>query len=217
MFDRSNMPNKDAMVALWHHKTNITQTMAAKPDTHIVAKLEKEGLAANYWELRGTLLLPTRIRLNTVRALSVRLNERGLGSAWVPCKPDVSGIETETLEKTICAYLNSSMGALTLLGGRSNKSPSYPQFSIDDMRNFPVPNFAAIGGPVVSRLAAAYDQYANAVMLPLPQMNDCPARQGLDMAVIDALELDAEEVGSIRRQLAMEPSVTGKRYAGLGR
>lgn len=68
-----------------------------------------------------------------------------------------------------------------------------------------------------NRLAAAYDRYAAAVMLPLPQMNDCPARQGLDAAVIDALGLDAEEIGSIRRQLAMEPSVTGKRYAGLGR
>lgn len=102
-----------------------------------------------------------------------------------------------------------------MLGGRSNKTPSYPRFSLDDLRKLPVPNFAAIGGPVVSRLAAAYDQYANAVMLPLPQMNDCPARQGLDAAVIDALGLDAEEVGSIRRQLAMEPSVTGKRYAGL--
>ena len=84
------------------------------------------------------------------------------------------------------------------------------------MRNFPVPDFAAIGGSAVSRLAAAYDRYTAAVMLPLPQMNDCPARQGLDAAVIDTLGLDTEEVGSIRRQLAMEPSVTGKRYAGFG-
>ena len=53
--------------------------------------------------------------------------------------------------------------------------------------------------------------------LPLPQMNDCPARRALDAAVVAALGLDAEAVGSIRRQLAMEPSVTGRRYAGLGR
>ena len=216
VFNRSNMPTKDAMVALWHHKTALTQSMAAQPDTDIVAKSEKEGLAASYWEQRGYLMLPTRIRLNTVRVVSVRLSERGLGSAWVPCKASVPGIETEILEKAICVYLNSSIGVLALLGGRSNKTPAYPQFSIDDMRNFSVPDFAAIGGPAVSQLAAAYDQYANAVLLPLPQMNDCPARQGLDAAVVAALGLDAEEVGSIRRQLAREPSVTGKRYAGLG-
>jgi len=217
VFNRSNMPTRDARVALWHHKTELTQSMAARPDTDIVAKEGKEGLAASYWEQRGTLLLPTRIRLNTVRVLSVRLNERGLGSAWVPCKAGVPGIETETLEKAICVYLNSSIGVLAMLGDRSNKTPTYPQFSIDDMRNFPVPDFAAIGGPAVSQLAAAYDQYANGVLLPLPQMNDCPARRGLDAAVVAVLGLDAEEVGSIRRQLAMEPSVTGRRYAGLGR
>ena len=29
------------MVALWDHKTDVTQGMAAKPDTHIIAKPEK--------------------------------------------------------------------------------------------------------------------------------------------------------------------------------
>ena len=71
--------------------------------------------------------------------------------------------------------------------------------------------------PAVAQLAAAYDQYADAVLRPLPQMNNCPVRQGLDAAVVAALGLDAEDVDGIRRQLAMEPSVTGRRYAGFER
>ena len=102
-----------------------------------------------------------------------------------------------------------------MLGDRSNTTPSYPRFSIDDMRKLPVPDFAVIGQEAVTRLAAAYDQYADAVLLPLPQLNNCPDRIALDAAVIAALGLDGELVANIRRQLAMEPSVTGKRYAGF--
>ena len=233
-FDRSLLPGSPTMVALWNHKTDIppserrkpesertpivlTQTMSARPDTYIVPKEGKLTQAQNLWQQRGRLLLPNRLFLQTARVVGVRLDAPGLGSAWVPCHIDDSLGETILCEKALCAYFNSAIGILAMLGGRSNRKPTYPNISINDMRNFPVPNFAAIDGPVVSQLAAAYDRYATAVMLPLPQMNDCPARQGLDAAIIDALGLDAEEVGSIRRQLAMEPSVTGKRYAGLGR
>ena len=42
-----------------------------------------------------------------------------------------------------------------------------------------------------------------------------PVRRALDDAVCDALGLDGERVAAIRRNLTAEPSVTGKRYAGL--
>ena len=216
-FTRSDLPGSEGMTALWEHNTEVTQRMAAQLDSHIIPKAARAHLASNYWQQRSTLLLPSRMRLNTARTLSVRLEFPAVGSSWSPCNFSGPGAERENWEKAICVYLNSSLGALAMLGNRSNRAPSYPRFSIDDMRNFPVPDFAALGGPAVSQLAAAYDQYANAVLLPLPQMNDCPARRALDTAVVAALGLDAEEVGSIRRQLAMEPSVTGRRYAGLGR
>ena len=216
-FTRSNLPGAEGMTALWEHNTEVTQRMAAKSDDHIIPKATRAHLAANYWRQRSNFLLPNRMGLNTVRILSVRLETPAVGSSWSPCNFAGPAQERESWEKALCVYFNSSVGALAMLGNRSNRMPSYPRFSIDDMRNFPVPDFAAIGGMAVSQLAAAYDRYANAVLRPLPQMNDCPARQGLDAAVVAALGLDAEEVGSIRRQLAREPSVTGKRYAGLGR
>ena len=51
-------------------------------------------------------------------------------------------------------------------------------------------------------------------VLPLPQMDADPTRRALDDAVASALGLDGETVAAIRRNLAMEPSVTGRRYAG---
>jgi len=215
IFNRSTMPAYGGMFALWHHKTEVIQSMAAKPDTFVVAKEGKERQARNLWEHRGRMMLVSRSRLNTIRAFSVRLEERALGSLWIPCKLTAPVVSEIADEKAVCVYLNSSMGILALLGNRTNKIPSYPQFSIDDLRKLPIPDFAALGSETVTGLAAAYDQYANAALRPLPQMNNCPVRQGLDAAVVAALGLDAEEVDGIRRQLSMEPSVTGRRYAGF--
>ena len=45
-------------------------------------------------------------------------------------------------------------------------------------------------------------------------MDTDPVRRALDDAVASALGLDGETVAAVRRNLAMEPSVTGRRYAG---
>ena len=189
--------------------------MLAQIDTQLAITPKKEKLAASYWEQRGTFLLPQRMRLNTVRTLGVRLVTPALGGAWTPCKPKFSGEYNEVAEKSLCAYINSSVGILAMLGNRSNKVPSYPRFSLDDLRKLIVPNLAAIGNGAAETLAATYDALAEQALLPLPQMDACPVRQALDAAICNALGLDAERVATIRRNLAAEPSVTGRRYAGL--
>ena len=214
-FTRSTMPDGNGRVALWQHDTAVTKSMAAKPDTHIIAKPPpKTHLAESYWEQRGTLMLPQRMRLNTIRTLCAKLDTPALGSLWVPCRFAVTGPHNEILEKAVCVFLNSSVGVLVLLGDRTNKAPSYPHFSLDDLRKLIVPDFAAIGESVVAKLAAAYDALAERTLLPLPQMDGCPVRRALDDAVCNALGLDIERVETIRRNLAAEPSVTGKRYSG---
>lgn len=214
-FRKSEMPGANGEIALWHHKTSVTQSMLAQWDTQLAVVPAKAKLAESYWKQRGTFLLPQRMRLNTVRTLGVRLETPVLGGAWTPCKLKSSGKSDALAEKSWCAYINSSVGILAMLGNRSNKALSYPQFSLDDLRKLIVPNFAAIGKGAAERLAAAYDALAEQALLPLPQMDACPVRRGLDDAVCAALGVDGERVATIRRNLAAEPSVTGKRYAGL--
>lgn len=188
--------------------------MAAKWDTHIVAKPPKAHLAESYWHQRGTLMLPQRMRHNTVRTLCAKLDTPALGSLWAPCRFNIGQFDSNVLEKALCVYLNSSIGILALLGNRTNKIPSYPHFSLDDLRKLVVPNFNAIGDTVITQLAAAYYAHAEDILLPLPELDADPARRALDDAVVSALGLDRETVAAIRRSLAMEPSVTGRRYAG---
>ena len=205
-FIKSKMPDEHGRMALWQHNTQRTQSMATTADTHIIAKPQKEHLAESYWrDQRSTFLLPHRLYLPTARVATVRLDTPALGSLWTPCRLHVTSDE-----KALCVYFNSSVGILAILGDRTNKKPTYPQFSLDDLRKLVVPDFATIGGAAV--LAAVYDAHAEDTLLPLPQMNDCPVRLALDEAVIATLELDGEMVATIRRSLAMEPSVTGRRY-----
>ena len=212
-FNRSSLPGIEPMSALWYHKTDVTQSMSASTDTYIDPKPGKERQAKSLWERRGTLMLPMRLFLKTTRALSVRLDTPALGSLWTPCKPADMGQPADAVEKALCVYVNSSIGVLALLGDRTNMKPTYPRFSMNDLKKIPVPDFAAIDG-AAARLAKAYDAHAKDAMLPLPSMDDCPTRRALDDAVVEALDLDAETVSAVRRSLAAEPSITGKRYTG---
>ena len=209
MFVRSQVPDQRAMIALWDHKTDYTQTMSAQHDTYISAKPGKAKQANALWEQRGTLLLAARARLNTTRLVSVRLPQRLLGSAWIPCKPFG---KDENTEKAICVYLNSTVGALAILGNRSIRDLSYSQFSMDDLRRIPVPDFTSLGEAKINALASVYDQLCHWVLLPLPQMTEDETRRALDAIVIAALDLDPETVATIRRELSREPSITNRPY-----
>ncbi len=212
-FNRSELPDENAMVALWHHKTDITQSMAARTDTYIVPKTGKEKQAAALWARRGMLMLPTRAFLITTRCLCVRLPEKAVGSAWVPCHIHSNRYEELQQEKALCVFLNSSIGMIAMLGDRSNRKPTYPNFSMDDLNRIHVPDFARLNDSQFGKLTAAYDVFAESVLLPLPRMNQCETRLALDEAVIAALGIDEEIVATIRRELTREPSITGKRYA----
>ena len=215
-FVKSSLPDAEAREALWHHNSEITQSMAAKPDTFITAKPANAHLAEKYWEQRSNLLLPLRLFLPTTRVISPRLNTPVVGSAWSPCRIDTSLLRTVDLEKALSVYLNSSIGILAMLGDRSNRKPTYPNLSIDDLRKLAVVNIRALSADAVTLLAVAYDNYADKTLLALPQMESDPVRRALDDAICVALGLDAEFVSTIRRQLAAEPSVTGKRYSLSG-
>ena len=215
-FSRSTVPNIQGQKALWFHDTAITQSMTAKTDTYISAKGSKKELAEKYWGQRGRLLLPHRMRLNTVRSFAVRLDIPALGSSWTPCNLTEAGPDRENLEKSIAVYLNSSVGILAMLGSRSNRVPSYPRYSLDDLRSISIPDFQVYGPAIVKNLAEIYDKLSKAELKPLPQIETCETRQNLDATVAHELGLDGETVATIRLQLASEPSVRGERYAHTG-
>ena len=211
-FRRASMPDAEGRNALWQHDTAATQTMLGKPDTHIVAVPQYAHRADRYWEQRSRLLMPTHLNLPTIRVTTVRLSTPAVGSLWVPCNVKAGRGSNPDWEKALCVFLNSSIGIMSLLGDRTNKKPTYPNLSLDDLRKLVVPDFANLSEDVVRRLSVTYDALAEETLLPLPQMSLDPVRRDLDSVVCATLRLDIELVARIRSQLAAEPSVTGNRY-----
>ena len=212
-YTRSDVPTSSARRALWFHKTDVTQSMAARTDSRIEPKPEMGNLADKYWSQRSRFLLPHRLWLPLARVAAVIVEQPALGSIWTPCRPHDGEPQTQA---ALCAWLNSSPGLLAILGGRDNRKPSYPQFSLDTLRSIPVPNFPELSDGVRDALAAAYEELKDEVLLPFPQLDEDPVRKRLDAAVTEALRLDPEWVAQVRRALGEEPSVTNRRYGSVG-
>ena len=204
-YTQSDMPTQSGRRALWHHKTDITQSMRAETDVYIEPKESKRHLADSYWEQRSQMLLPHRLWLPLARVAAVMLPERTVGSIWTPCRPNDPDIA-----RALCLYLNSTPGLLSLLGQRDNRKPSYPSFSLDTLRSLLVPNFATLGAAERDLLSSWFDWVQNETLQPFPQMHEDPVRQQIDDAVVKALGLDPEWVATMRRELAREPSVTDR-------
>ncbi len=197
------MPTAQGRRALWHHKTDVTQSMLAETDVYIEPKPARRHLADKYWEQRSDMLLPHRLWLPLARVAAVMLPERAVGSIWTPCRP-----KDPDIAKALCMYLNSTLGILALLGERDNRKPSYPSFSLDTLRSLPVPDFSVLGKAEKELLTVRFDELRDENLLPFPQMREDPARHRIDDAVSEALALETEWLANIRRELAREPSIT---------
>ena len=207
VFTHSEMPTPSGRRALWYHKTDVSRSMRAETDVYIEPKpaVRDRRLAEKYWEQRSRMLLPHRVRLNLTRVAAVMLPEPALGSIWTPCRP-----YNPDIAKSLCLYLNSTPGLLSLLGERDNRVPSYPSFSLDTLRGLPVPNLAALPSAELELLDGWFDWLQNDTLLPFPRMHEDPVRRQIDEAVTQALGLDPEWVATIRREMAREPSVTDR-------
>lgn len=206
-YKRFTLPTQSGRRALWQHDTDMTQSMRAETDAFIEPIASKRRLADKYWKQRSRMLLPAHMRLNTSRVAAVILPGPAVGSLWVPCRP-----QNPAIAEALCLYLNSSVGLLALLGGRGNRIPSYPTFSIKAQRATPVPDFGALNASTVASMAATFAELKQETLQPFPSMNDDPVRKRIDDVVVEALGIDAEWVANIRRALSEEPSITNRRH-----
>lgn len=190
--------------ALWHNDTNATQTMAADPDVYIHPKSAPalKRRADRYWEQRGRLLLPTDPRVQTARVSAVHLRQPVLGSRWVPARPS-DGPHARDLEKAVCAWLNSTLGWITMIGVATPNVLARPELSIDAMRRLPIP---VLDAETLAALSAAFDGHATAQLRPLREAHTDPQRESLDNAVSSALGFAPGVAAGARNEFAVEPS-----------
>ena len=203
-YTRSQMPTLSGRRALWFHKTDVIRSLEVETDVYIEPKKSKGRLADRYWEQKGWVLLPHRLRLNLARVAAVTVPQAALGSIWTPCRP-----YRPEIMQAICFYFNSTVGILSLLGDRDNRIPSYPAFSLDTLRSLRVPDFTALEVSQLNEMWYRFQDIKKETLLPFSRMTEDPVRLEIDCIIGEALELDEGWLESVRAALCREPAITG--------
>lgn len=204
-FDASNSPDKYARFARYDHKTDEVRSLRAKPNKYLIAKPSREEQAENSWKRGGLLHVPERVQPNITHVLAVRTDHPSIGTSWYAVIP--TDEDSKIWSKAMTVYLNSTVGAVAMLGARIPRKPLYPRYSVDDIQSIPLP---VVSKRRMAVLASTYDRYKDADLGILRNPNS--TREALDAAICRTLDLDSDAVNTMRRELSREPMITGKRY-----
>ena len=202
----------NATPALFDHDVEHCNKLAVAPDSYVQPPPSRPQLV-NTLKKAGYLKLAERVRLTTVKNTACLTTVPAVGSAWANATAmPVAGTDTVSVEKAMVMILNSTPGKLAMLLVRSNKIPSYPQFSKDGLERIPMPRMSDLEPSQIAGLAAAYDALSDQERKSLPEAHHCPVQLAIDAAVCEHLEFDAALCQKARHLLAQEPMVTGRRY-----
>ena len=97
------------------------------------------------------------------------------------------------VEWALCAYLNSTLGLLSVLGGCTGSARlNRPRMTAANLCNLAVPDFSALSPESIVSMAGAFESLGTQELLPLEDMDRCPVRKALDAVVSTALSIDQE-------------------------
>ena len=218
----------DATPALYDHNVKHSNKLEVEPDCYVQPKPGKKT-AINTLRKATYLHLPERVNLPTVKSMAVRTTTKAVGSAWECAQvwqrigtvhvsePERNllpqwNADAEQIEKALVMILNSTPGKIGMLLIRSNKKPSYPNFSKDGLERIPLPRLTDLDQGQIEGLVQSYDELAGRERKSLPQAHHCPVQLAIDAAVCEHLGFDAGLCQTARHLLAQEPMVTGRRY-----
>ena len=129
----------------WGRSKDLRTTMQASPEQCVTEK--KSKLAARYREQAGNLLLAAKFRTDSGRLLSIMSEVAALGSMWVPVQARYLPLDEA---KALCAWHNSTLGALGFLMRRSTLLTN-PSFSQAELATLLVPDFNLKGAAPLVR------------------------------------------------------------------
>ncbi|WLA79529.1 hypothetical protein [Bradyrhizobium elkanii] len=157
------------------------------------------------WPRAGTVMIAERSRLNTQRALAVRMPEKGLSNVWWPVRLHK---DDERAEKVLALWLNSTLGIMTMVAHRVPTEGAWVQFKKPTIEELPILDVLSLSDSQLKRLAGAYDTLANEELNTIQNMADDPTRSGADDAFSKVLGLPSLE--PLRSELAVEPVICNR-------
>ena len=196
--------------ALIGHSAGHIRTMEIAPNKWLAPRTTAaEGRPARdvglLWPRAGTVMIAERSRLNTQRALAVRLPEKGLSNVWWPVRLHK---DDERAEKVLALWLNSTLGIMTMVAHRVPTEGAWVQFKKPTIEELPILDVLALSEAQLKRLAGAYDTLANEELNTIQNMADDSTRRAADDAFAKVLGLAS--LDSLRSELAVEPVICNR-------
>ena len=195
--------NDSGLRVFWSRSSKLHTRLGTDPERLAKPKADKKGLAQRYLSQKGHLLLAARFDTHSGRLLALYSKQPAVGAMWVPIQQEFAD---DTESRALCAWFNSTAGALGLLYRRAAKLTN-PAFKLALLRSLPVPDFRRLD---LAPLVEAFNAMQEAEVLPWKEAAQDPVRMCLDRAVARTLGMKEAELEDWRRRLAAEPTIQGR-------
>ena len=183
----------------WSRSKDLRITMESTPEQTVVDK--KETLTTRYRKQAGHVLLAARFDTISGRLLAIFSPQVALGSMWVPISAQVMSIDEA---KALCAWHNSTLGALGFLARRSTKLTN-PSFSQAELAALPIPDFRETD---TALLVEAYERTKHIPVKPWKYADGDDMRDHLDQAAAATTGIDLKMIRVWRARISREPTIT---------
>ena len=190
----------------WGRSKDLRTTMEAFPEQGVIDR--KLRLAARYRGQAGNVLVAAKFDTISGKLFAVLSEKPALGSMWVPVQEQSISINEA---KALCAWFNSTLGALGFLMRRSTKLTN-PSFSQSELATIRVPDFALTNANI---LVEAYEQTKQMPVMPWKLAADDDMRDILDQAAAKTTGIDLETIRDWRLRISREPTIANKSLAAL--
>ena len=207
-FRTVNDRDDDVYRVFWGRSKDLRTTMEAEPEQSVVVK--KEALAARYRKQAGHVLLAARFNTQSGKLLAIFSEQPALGSMWVPIQGQMMNLDEA---KALCAWYNSTLGAIQFLFRRSSTLAN-PSYSQDELAMLRVPDFKVVNPSI---LAEAYEHTRQTQVTPWKNAANDDMRERLDQAAAQTLGIDIETIRDWRMRISREPTITNVRAAAEGK
>jgi hypothetical protein len=209
-FDTSSSPTMYS--AMWGHKSDDIKTLSVEPNKwltplSLARKGRKLKQAEALWPQASNIMIASRLRLNLIACVSIRLNREALGISWWPFRID-DDKQSVQAEKALALWLNSTLGLILLLVNRVEQHGPWINLKKPSLHQMPVLDIRELSSLQLEALARDYDRLASSPLLPLSNIKDDITRVEIDKAISSALNLS--DVSILRSLISQEPNISLK-------
>jgi hypothetical protein len=187
--------------AIYGGEEEIRLHILTSPNTRVLPKriktkegeLHGERLFRNF---SSKLLVPNRIWVDTTHAIALYSTEPVLSNIFYSLRLNTNE-DLEKRSKTLCLWLNTTWGVLSVLANRSETRGRWIELSMTHWRLQPVLDVTSLNKKTIDKLANILDKYCNKDLRRLSEQfepnNVDPVRKNIDTEFLEALNVKVNQ------------------------